>query len=374
MTNYTRINSQAHLFHLVSPSLWPFFTCITLLSLITYRVFNYVLLPPKSHVFINISLKSSITSTFLGIYDTGADYKIILDFSGYFPIIKGNVPYINFPWTSLDTSLIYENLFNHSAIDTTILNNNNNNNYNIPTIFFENTRPLSNYSYNNATYSVLTINNSYLNNYNILAPICIWFINHKSYIALLFTPLISLMLSNIRSHASYTNSNDNNNTYSSWFSSYIPNYFTKASNTQTSVTSGGNGDGNEDDDWNKKFEKDSLEKLDKNQLLELYNEILGYYQLTLESIRASIDYSRTHGLSTNVLEGIRVNIEYLNTNRSRLDLIRIASDDINDPELNRHLNAEFLIIMSPQDFVLFGDNSGLLVEIVWENKNLFGGL
>ena len=40
MTNYTRSNFQAHPFHLVSPSLWPIFTCMTLLSLTTSGVLN----------------------------------------------------------------------------------------------------------------------------------------------------------------------------------------------------------------------------------------------------------------------------------------------------------------------------------------------
>jgi LAGLIDADG endonuclease len=35
MTNLTRSNFQAHPFHLVSPSLWPIFTCISLLTLTT---------------------------------------------------------------------------------------------------------------------------------------------------------------------------------------------------------------------------------------------------------------------------------------------------------------------------------------------------
>lgn len=35
MTNLTRSNFQAHPFHLVSPSPWPFFTCISLLTLTT---------------------------------------------------------------------------------------------------------------------------------------------------------------------------------------------------------------------------------------------------------------------------------------------------------------------------------------------------
>ena len=38
MTNLTRTNFQAHPFHLVSPSPWPFFTCLTLLTLTTSGV------------------------------------------------------------------------------------------------------------------------------------------------------------------------------------------------------------------------------------------------------------------------------------------------------------------------------------------------
>jgi len=35
MTNLIRSNFQAHPFHLVSPSPWPLFTCIALLTLTT---------------------------------------------------------------------------------------------------------------------------------------------------------------------------------------------------------------------------------------------------------------------------------------------------------------------------------------------------
>jgi len=38
MTNLIRSNFQAHPFHLVSPSPWPFFTCISLLTLTTAGV------------------------------------------------------------------------------------------------------------------------------------------------------------------------------------------------------------------------------------------------------------------------------------------------------------------------------------------------
>ena len=38
MTNLTRSNFQAHPFHLVSPSPWPFFTCVSLLTLTTSGV------------------------------------------------------------------------------------------------------------------------------------------------------------------------------------------------------------------------------------------------------------------------------------------------------------------------------------------------
>lgn len=38
MTNYTRSNFQAHPFHLVSPSPWPLYTCIALLTLTTSGV------------------------------------------------------------------------------------------------------------------------------------------------------------------------------------------------------------------------------------------------------------------------------------------------------------------------------------------------
>jgi hypothetical protein len=38
MTNLTRSNFQAHPFHLVSPSPWPLFTCIALLTLTTAGV------------------------------------------------------------------------------------------------------------------------------------------------------------------------------------------------------------------------------------------------------------------------------------------------------------------------------------------------
>jgi len=39
MTNLIRSNFQAHPFHLVSPSPWPLFTCISLLTLTTAGVF-----------------------------------------------------------------------------------------------------------------------------------------------------------------------------------------------------------------------------------------------------------------------------------------------------------------------------------------------
>jgi len=35
MTNLIRSNFQAHPFHLVSPSPWPLFTCVALLTLTT---------------------------------------------------------------------------------------------------------------------------------------------------------------------------------------------------------------------------------------------------------------------------------------------------------------------------------------------------
>jgi len=38
MTNLTRANFQAHPFHLVSPSPWPLFTCVALLTLTTAGV------------------------------------------------------------------------------------------------------------------------------------------------------------------------------------------------------------------------------------------------------------------------------------------------------------------------------------------------
>ena len=38
MTNLTRSNFQAHPFHLVSPSPWPLYTCISLLTLTTSGV------------------------------------------------------------------------------------------------------------------------------------------------------------------------------------------------------------------------------------------------------------------------------------------------------------------------------------------------
>jgi cytochrome c oxidase subunit 3 len=38
MTNLTRSNFQAHPFHLVSPSPWPLYTCIALLTLTTSGV------------------------------------------------------------------------------------------------------------------------------------------------------------------------------------------------------------------------------------------------------------------------------------------------------------------------------------------------
>jgi len=38
MTSLTRSNFQAHPFHLVSPSPWPIFTCIALLTLTTSGV------------------------------------------------------------------------------------------------------------------------------------------------------------------------------------------------------------------------------------------------------------------------------------------------------------------------------------------------
>lgn len=40
MTNLIRSNFQAHPFHLVSPSPWPFFTCISLLTLTTAGAFK----------------------------------------------------------------------------------------------------------------------------------------------------------------------------------------------------------------------------------------------------------------------------------------------------------------------------------------------
>jgi hypothetical protein len=40
MTNLIRSNFQAHPFHLVSPSPWPLFTCISLLTLTTAGVFK----------------------------------------------------------------------------------------------------------------------------------------------------------------------------------------------------------------------------------------------------------------------------------------------------------------------------------------------
>ena len=136
----------------------------------------------------------------------------------------------------------------------------------------------------------------------------IWFINHTFYIGVAFTPLISWILSKVRSHASYSNNNNNNNTSTGWFSSYLSNYYTKPSNTQTSFTGDGSDDGNEDDDWNNKFTNDNLKKLHKNALLKLYNETLGYYQQVLDSIRISVNYSRTHGLTEDVLQGLRVNL------------------------------------------------------------------
>ena len=41
MTNLTRSNFQAHPFHLVSPSPWPIYTCIALLTLTTSGVLTY---------------------------------------------------------------------------------------------------------------------------------------------------------------------------------------------------------------------------------------------------------------------------------------------------------------------------------------------
>ncbi len=38
MTNLIRSNFQAHPFHLVSPSPWPIFTCVSLLALTTSGV------------------------------------------------------------------------------------------------------------------------------------------------------------------------------------------------------------------------------------------------------------------------------------------------------------------------------------------------
>lgn len=40
MTNLTRNNFQAHPFHLVSPSPWPIYTCIALLTLTTTGVLS----------------------------------------------------------------------------------------------------------------------------------------------------------------------------------------------------------------------------------------------------------------------------------------------------------------------------------------------
>ena len=40
MTNLIRSKFQAHPFHLVSPSLWPIYTCISLLTLTTSLVLS----------------------------------------------------------------------------------------------------------------------------------------------------------------------------------------------------------------------------------------------------------------------------------------------------------------------------------------------
>jgi len=75
MLNLNRSNFQAHPFHLVSPSPWPLYTSISLLSLTTstiisllincYRSFNLDLAlknPPKPHSFTSLPLQSSLAS------------------------------------------------------------------------------------------------------------------------------------------------------------------------------------------------------------------------------------------------------------------------------------------------------------------------
>jgi cytochrome c oxidase subunit 3 len=61
MTNLTRSNFQAHPFHLVSPSPWPIFTCIALLTLTTTGVLTMHNFSNAEH-FLQLAFISVITS------------------------------------------------------------------------------------------------------------------------------------------------------------------------------------------------------------------------------------------------------------------------------------------------------------------------
>jgi len=58
MSNFTRSQFQAHPFHLVSPSPWPLYTCIALLTLTTSGVLTM-------HGFSNANL--FLTSAFISV-------------------------------------------------------------------------------------------------------------------------------------------------------------------------------------------------------------------------------------------------------------------------------------------------------------------
>ena len=87
MTNLTRANFQAHPFHLVSPSPWPLFTCVALLTLTTAGVLFM-------HGFSNagylltlgfISLVASMSFWFRDVISEGA-------FNFSFGKYKANIP------------------------------------------------------------------------------------------------------------------------------------------------------------------------------------------------------------------------------------------------------------------------------------------
>ena len=77
MTNLTRSNFQAHPFHLVSPSPWPLFTSIALLTLTTTGVLSMHSFNNAGYIWL-LALISVISSMSLWFRDVISEGKIII--------------------------------------------------------------------------------------------------------------------------------------------------------------------------------------------------------------------------------------------------------------------------------------------------------